>query len=339
MTLKKIQDRRGISKMYKHIYVPVDNSPYSNNSINVGVSIAEKMGSHMTGAHVYTATLHDRRFKDMEGGLPEQYRAEERLNRSRKVHNSLITDGLRLISDAYLDVFEKKCGQRDVSCSRKLLEGKNWFELVKDVRDSRYDLIVIGIKGLGAVNGSFIGSVCERVVRNVNTDVLVVKNDRTIESRIVVAIDGSNRSFLALDRAVELGTIFRADVEAVSVFDPYFHTVAFKGLVGVLSREAGEKFKFKEQEKMHDEVIDKGLKKVYQQHLDMAAERGRQREVHIKTTLLAGKPFHEICKYLESKPASLLVISRYGAHQAEEPQLGNTAENLLRLASCNLLIT
>jgi nucleotide-binding universal stress UspA family protein len=325
--------------MYKHIYVPVDNSQYSNNSIDLGVFIAAKMGSIVTGSHVYSANLHDRRFKDMEGGLPQPYRAEERLNRSRKVHNSLIADGLRLISNAYLDVFEKKCVEKAVSCSRKLLEGKNWFELVKDARNSRYDLVVIGVKGLGAVNGSFIGSVCERVVRNVGTDVLVVKNNRAIDARVVVAIDGSNRSFLALDKAFELAAIFSVEVEAISVFDPNFHTVAFKSLVGVLSREAGEKFKFKEQEKLHDEVIDKGLKKVYQQYLDRASERGKERGVHVKTTLLAGKPFHEICKYLEADPPSLLVMSRYGAHQAEEPQLGNTAENILRLSRCNVLIT
>ena len=59
----------------------------------------------------------------------------------------------------------------------------------------------------------------------------------------------------ALEKAIELGKLFGAEVEAVSVFDPHYHTVAFKSLVGVLSREAGEKFKFKEQAQLHDEVI------------------------------------------------------------------------------------
>jgi nucleotide-binding universal stress UspA family protein len=324
--------------MYKKICVPVDNSAYSNYSIDLGVVITEKMGSHITGSHVYSATLHDRRFKDMEAGLPESYKAEERLKRSRRVHNSLIEDGLCLISNAYLDVFEKKCEERGLSCSRKLLEGKNWFELVKDIRSSRYDLIVIGIRGLGAVNGTFIGSVCERVIRNTGTDILAVKNDRAIDGRIVVAIDGSNRSYLALEKALEFSILFDLNVEAVSVFDPYFHTVAFKSLVGVLSRKAGEKFKFKEQEKLHDEVIDKGLKKVYQEYLDKAAEISKKKGVKIHTTLLAGKPYHEISNYLEANPASLLVISRYGAHQAEISQMGNTAENLLRFAPCNVLL-
>lgn len=324
--------------MYKKVCVPVDNSMYSNYSIELGVLITEKMGSHITGSHVYSATLHDRRFKDMEAGLPESYKAEERLKRSRRVHNSLIQEGLCLISNAYLDVFEKKCAERGLSCSRKLLEGKNWFELVKDIRSSRYDLIVIGIRGLGAVNGTFIGSVCERVIRNIDADILAVKNDRAIGGRIVVAIDGSNRSLLALDKALEFSRYFDVPVEAVSVFDPYFHTVAFKSLVGVLSKRASEKFKFKEQEKLHDEVIDKGLKKVYQEYLDKASAVSRKKGVRIQTTLLAGKPYHEISNYLEENPPSLLVTSRYGMHQAEMSQMGNTAENLLRFAPCNVLL-
>jgi nucleotide-binding universal stress UspA family protein len=324
--------------MYKKICVPVDNSSYSNYSIDLGVLITEKIGSHITGSHVYSATLHDRRFKDMEAGLPDSYKAEERLSRSRRVHNTLIEDGLRLISNAYLDVFENKCAAKGLSCSRKLIEGKNWLELVKDIRNSRYDMVVMGIRGLGAVNGTGMGSVCERVIRNIGSDILIVKNDRVFDGRIVVAVDGSNRSLLALNKALELSALFNVSVEAVSVYDPYFHTVAFKSLVGVLSREAGEKFKFKEQEKLHDEVIDKGLKKVYQKYLDKAAEISEKKGVQIKTTLLAGKPYHEIANYLESDPPSLLVISRYGAHQAEESQMGNTAENLLRYALCNVLL-
>jgi nucleotide-binding universal stress UspA family protein len=326
--------------MYKNIYIPVDNSEYSNFGITIGVSMAEKMGAQITGSHVYSARLHDKRFKDMEGGLPKPYLEKKRLEHSRKAHNSLIGDGLRLISDAYLDVFEKKCDEMNLSCNRKLLEGKNWYEIVKDIRSSQYDLVVIGVRGLGTVNGnSFIGSVCERVLRNVTSDVLVIKENKKISGRIIAAVDGSRESFRALEKAIELGKLFDAEVEAVSVFDPHFHTVAFKSLVGVLSREAGEKFRFKDQAQLHDEVIDKGLKKVYESYLDEAAEIGIKNGTHVKTRILAGKPYHEISKYLEEKPASLLVLSRFGSHQTEEEEMGSTAENLLRYAQCNILLT
>lgn len=325
--------------MYKNIFIPIDNSRYSNLCIDIGISIAEKLSSQLIGSHVYSASLHDKRFKDMESDLPEHYLQEERLKKSRMVHNSLIEDGLRLISNAYMDVFEKKCLENGISCKRRLMEGKNWIELVKDIRNNRYDLVIIGISGLGAVNGNHIGSVCERVVRRANTDILVVKNSNLISKKIVVAIDGSNHSFLAFEKALSLGKLFNLEIEAVSVYDSDFHRRAFKGLVGVLSEEAGKKFKFKEQEKLHDTIIDSGLGKIYQEHLDKAAEMGNKKGFKVKTTLLAGKPYYEIYKYLKTTSPSLLVISRYGAHQVEEPEIGNTTENLLRLSPCNVLMT
>lgn len=325
--------------MYKKILIPIDNSRYSRYCTDLGIFLAERFGSELTGSHVYSAGLHDRRFRDMEVGLPGHYQEEERLRRSRKVHDSLIGDGLRLISDAYLESFKKDCLQAGIPFGSKLMEGKNWLELVKEVRRTGYDLVIIGILGLGAVNGNLIGGVCERVVRKVDTDVLAIKNNAPLRGRVVAALDGSDHSFSALRRAIELSKRFDLKLEAVSVYDPHFHRRAFQALVGVLSDEAGKMFKFTEQERLHDEIIDDGLGKIYQGHLDRAREEGVREGVEVKTVLLAGKAYTEICSYLQKDPPSLLALGRFGAHQTEETEIGNTAENLLRLAPCNVLIT
>ena len=325
--------------MYKKILIPIDNSKYSRFCTDLGVSLAARFGSDLTGSHVYSAALHDRRFRDMEVGLPGHYQEEERLKKSRKVHDSLIGDGLKMISDAYLESFKKECRDSAVPFSCKMMEGKNWWELVKDVRSSGYDLVIMGILGLGAMNGNLIGSVCERVVRKISADVLVIKNGAPLTGRLVVAIDGSDHSFSAFKKALVLCKQFHSKIEAVSVYDPYFHRRAFQALVGVLSDEAGKMFRFKEQEKLHDEIIDDGLGKIYQGYLDQAVKMGSTEGVEVKSTLLAGKAYDEIHKYLEKDPPSLLIVSRFGAHKTDEEDIGNTAENLLRLAPCNLLIT
>ena len=41
--------------MIKKIYVPVDNSDYSDASIALAVEFAKKFGSHLIGSHVYAA--------------------------------------------------------------------------------------------------------------------------------------------------------------------------------------------------------------------------------------------------------------------------------------------
>ena len=67
-----------------------------------------------------------------------------------------------------------------------------------------------------------------------------------------------------------LGKALNKPVEAIAAFDPYFHYAAFHSISGVLNEEAGKVFRFKEQEKLHEEIIDSGLAKIYQSHLDIS---------------------------------------------------------------------
>ncbi|HLG29771.1 MAG TPA: universal stress protein [Candidatus Brocadiales bacterium] len=326
--------------MYKSIYIPVDNSRYSNYAVDVGIAIAKKFDAKVVGSHVYAAKLHNRRLTDMEGGLPPQYQSEKVLQGLRALHGSLIERGLKSISISYLEVLKKKCIEAKLSFDCKVLEGKNYLELVKDIYDSNYDLVVMGVLGLGAVNGSLIGSVCERVVRRISTDVLVIKNDRPIRSKILVAVDGSAPSHAAILAAGNFARVFDTSLEAVSVFDPDYHRIAFENLADVLTQEAGQIFKFKEQEKLHGDIIDKGLAKVYQDYLDNSRQIV-ERDVGLKisTTLMEGKPYNEILKRIKEEDPSLLVIGRTGLHNADSLDIGSATENLLRLAPCHILIT
>lgn len=326
--------------MYKNIYIPVDNSAHSNHAIDIGISIAKKFDAKIMGGHVYAASLHDRRLKDMEGGLPSQFQQEQVLKGLRNLHGSLIERGLKAISNSYIEVLKKKCTEEKISFDCKLLEGKNYFELVKDIQGSDYDLVIMGVLGLGSVNGSLIGSVCERVVRRIKTDVLIVKNNRPLESKIMVAVDGSAPSDAATLAAGTFAKTFDTAIEAVSVFDPEYHRVAFESISKVLTQEAGQIFKFKEQEKLHGEIIDKGLEKIYQDYLDDSCQI-IEKNIGLKanTILMEGKPYNEILKRVKEENPSLLVIGRTGLHNANNLDIGGATENLLRLAPCHILIT
>ena len=93
--------------MYKKIFIAIDNSRHSNHCIDLGIALSKKFNSLLVGCHVYDASLHQRRFRDMEKGLPQQYQDEAVLQQQRDLHTSLINQGLKLISESYLDVFEK----------------------------------------------------------------------------------------------------------------------------------------------------------------------------------------------------------------------------------------
>lgn len=324
--------------VYKEIAVPVDNSRYSNYTIEVAADLARRFGAQVSGLHVYAARLHDERFRQMEAGLPEEYQEPKELERQRKIHDSLITKGLQIISDSFLDVLAEKCKGMEINYIPKRPEGKNYAELVKDIRESGYDLVVMGVKGLGDVEGCVIGSVCERVVRRVDTDVLVIKGEVPIGGTIVAAIDGSPQSFYGLTAALRIAAARGARVVAVAAYDPHYHVVAFRSMEGVLSAEAGKIFRFKEQEQLHNEIIDKGIAKIYSDHLDTARDLAARAGVEIETILLEGKPFAAIMDYLRRIEPSLLVVGRLGVHADEGLDIGATAENLLRFAPCHVLL-
>ncbi len=327
--------------MYKTIYVPVDNSDHSNMAVELGVQFAKTFGSKIVGSHVYAAKMHDKRFKQMEAGLPEEYHDEKELDRQRQIHDSLITRGLQIITDSYLDFVDQKCTESNIPLERKSLEGRNWKVLAEDINKSGYDLTIMGAVGVGAVKDSIIGSNTERVLRRVrNSDMFIVKDLKPVnEGKIVGAVDGSPYSFGGLKTALALGKALNKPVEAISAFDPYFHYAAFHSISGVLNEEAGKVFRFKEQEKLHEEVIDSGLAKIYQSHLDISREVAQEEEWDIKTTLLDGKAFEKIMQYVRKEQPWLLIVGRIGVHSDDDMDIGSNTENLLRTANCNILIS
>ena len=327
--------------MYKTIYVPVDNSDHSNMAVELGVQFAKVFGSKMVGSHVYAAKMHDKRFKQMEAGLPEEYHDEKELDRQRQIHDSLITRGLQIITDSYLDYVGEKCDEANIPLERRSLEGRNWKAIAEDITKNGYDLTIMGALGVGAVKDSLIGSNTERVIRRVrNSDMFIVKDTKPMNGgKIVVAVDGSHYSFGGLKTALALGKAFNKPVEAISAFDPYFHYAAFHSISGVLNEEAGKVFRFKEQEKLHEEVIDSGLAKIYQSHLDVSRDVAQDEGADIKTTLLDGKAFEKVIQYVRKEQPWLLIVGRIGVHSDDDMDIGSNAENLLRSAPCNVLIS
>src|SRR6266568_6842739 len=193
--------------MFKKIYVPVDNSEYSNKAIEMALALATPWSATIVGSHVYAAKMHDYRFKQMEYTLPEEYKDETELERQRKIHDSLIAMGLQLISDSYLDVLGRKAEEAGLAFDRKMVDGKHYKALIEDAQASGYDLVVMGALGMGAVKDSQLGSVTERFVRRVTTDTLIVRNHDPLKDQqgaIVVGVDGSPQSFHGLKIGIAL---------------------------------------------------------------------------------------------------------------------------------------
>jgi nucleotide-binding universal stress UspA family protein len=208
-----------------------------------------------------------------------------------------------------------------------------------DLRSSEADLVVIDARQSSEPADEAVGPLCERLLRRVHVDTFVVKGEAAdADGHILVCIDGSPQSYAGLQTAFALANKLGKSVEAVGVYDPYLHYTLFNGIVTTLIKEAESVFKFKDQEKLHEEIIDTGLAKIYQAHLEVARQLAEEAGVDLKVTLLDGKAFEKILQLVRRTRPWALVMGRIGVHSGDEMDIGATAENLLRMAPCNVFI-
>ena len=203
-----------------------------------------------------------------------------------------------------------------------------------------YDLLVMGGHGIGQQPFSQLGGVTARVLRQIEKDALVVRDDRPLEGgRWIVCVDGSSYAYKGLRLALQLARDYGAKLFVCSAFDVEYHHVVFGNIKDVLSVQASKVFKFEEQEELHNNIIDKGLLKLCQANLKRAQVMAQEYpEVEIETQILVGKPFQCIMQWIEELDPSLLVMARHGGHRVEGTDLGSQADNLLRLAPTNVLL-
>ena len=109
--------------------------------------------------------------------------------------------------------------------------------------------------------------------------------------------------------------------------------MVFNSVVSVLTERASKTFRFKEQEQLHEEVIDTGLAKIYQSHLEIARTIAKEdHNYDLKITLLDGKAFEKILQYARKTEPWMLMLGRIGVHS--DPDMGHRQQYGKFIAPC-----
>ena len=306
--------------MYNSIGIPLSSEEASQSSRLVGMTLGQVLGAEVTGLATTQTSLRSNRIEKLAALLPK-----DRVPATSASPVSATPDR----EDSLLNV--------------KQLDGRPIDALRTVVEDDAFDLLVLNAIQEGEDSRTGIGPLANRLLRTTAVDTLIVKeSDKEVESdHILVCIDGSAQSFAGLQTALELGRQFGKRIECVGVYDPYIHYTLFNGIVNVLSKEASAVFKFKDQEKLHEEIIDTGLAKIYQAHLEVAREVAKEEGVDVDITLLDGKAFQKILRHAQRNRPWLVVMGRIGVHSGATSamDIGSTTENLVRAIPTSVLIT
>ncbi len=180
------------------------------------------------------------------------------------------------------------------------------------------DLIVMGTRGRRGVDRLLMGSVAEEVVRTTACPVLTVLDGLEVAPgqafrRILVPVDFSEPSRLAIDHATELAGTYGAEVDLLHVVEEVSLPTAY----GV------EPIGF-----AVPEIVDNSEK---------ALARMAEEEIgyeHVAVEVRPGYPSTTILDYVDERNVDLVVIATHGRTGLDRLLMGSVAEKVVRRASC-----
>ena len=141
--------------MFSRILVPVDGSDNSYRALDAALLLSEKLGAKATAIHV------------MEE-LPVSYVVSEKL--------------LKEIADAYKrenQLTLSKCSEiatkKGLTIKTKLLQGNPGSAILDFCEKEKYDIIIMGSRGMGKFKELVLGSVSNKVLHHSSCPVLIIR--------------------------------------------------------------------------------------------------------------------------------------------------------------------
>lgn len=136
--------------MYKRILIPVDGSEKSALAARQGAELASKFGSAATLFHVVPVLPVDR-------------------------VRSIVLDEAKVHGQEMLKQFARDLSSFNIAIDSEIVPGHPADAICIKARVDKYDLIVMGSRGLSGVKGYLLGSVSSKVARHAPCAVLIVR--------------------------------------------------------------------------------------------------------------------------------------------------------------------
>ena len=152
--------------MFKKILVPLDQSEHSSKALDVAIQIAKKFTGEITLIHVYSSVL-----PIVKPGSPTltsvpvlapEY-SLKMIDITRDTGNKILAEG------------RKRVGNEGIKVQTILEEGHVVQEIVRVSREGKFDLIIMGARGVSHIKEMLMGSVTDGVMHHVTCPVLIIR--------------------------------------------------------------------------------------------------------------------------------------------------------------------
>lgn len=259
----------------------------------------------------WAAALARSRGEDLH--LVSVYGWDEQLWEAAQIDPTTITHGARAQLESYLDGIARRPAVEGITTTFEVRAGDAAQEIARAAGESQTSLVVLTTHGRGGFDGSGRGSVADKLIRTLPLPVAVIPPHAPavpIQS-IAVPLDGSFESETALPLARTLAGQLGATVHLVSAVDPEI-TWHFPEPGGATA----------------------------QQHLRSRAESYLEGRRVTGETVAAptGKPAAAIVEHAQNRNCQLIVMGTHGRSGAVRLDLGSVADDVVRKASCPVLL-
>jgi nucleotide-binding universal stress UspA family protein len=301
-----------------------DFSPVSNQAFRYTLDLAQRTGATL---HVlYAQVLHE------DPTAPgEELKPAGNINEIRR-QLTMHGNGDK-VDRSVFDVDIEEAVVRDVAAAPAILN----YASEKDV-----DVIGLGTHGRRGLRRFLLGSVAEEVVRRADRPVLTVRGDEEggddldthrPARRILVPIDFSEPSRVALHHALALAELYDASIDVLHVVQQTMHPAFYVG---------GAK-DIRDIDPQIEEKVEDRMQSFIDETLDLAAPGpgGPAAETvtapvkaSITPHVMIGTVDTEVPAFIEDHDIDLIAMSTKGQTGLDRILLGSVAEKIVRLSPC-----
>jgi nucleotide-binding universal stress UspA family protein len=205
----------------------------------------------------------------------------------------------------------------------RVAEGDAREEIMRMAEDWDADLVVLGSRGLGRVQGFLLGTVSLAVARHCTRPVLVVKGRTRALGSAVVALDGSEDALNALRLFARWPNLADLTVHLVGVIEPLPFPRAAPRIIQAELRAAAATAEGERRDALTQAF---------------AAARPVLPSGKITETLVSGDPAGQVLRIANENTVDLIVLGARGLGPAQRLVLGSVSEAVLHDAQCAVLI-
>ncbi|OQY53221.1 MAG: universal stress protein UspA [Desulfobacteraceae bacterium 4572_89] len=226
-------------------------------------------------------------------------------------------------------------------------------DITRIAREKSIDLVIAATHGGSGIKRFLIGSVTDRLVKTIDSPLLVLcaqkdqvsfKDNLNVSiKRILVGCDFSPGSELAFTYALSLAQEFQGELHLVHVIKPEKHiemtTSNYMKIQGgdYLGWNRSDFLDLQKNAAEEEWERRKSLSARFERQLSQMVPEESRSWCDPKITLLEGEPYTELIKYAEQKEIDMIVLGIHGRSFLEKFLVGSTTDRVISRGSCPVL--